>query len=145
MGRTFVSKHGFFQITQKLFLRDGEKFLVLRDKKSGYGDLPGGRMDQNEFYEDWMKSIEREIREELGEDVSITVDQKPFLIHKHRVNEGNHPCIILGYHAKLLKGNIRMSDEHDFMEWVNVKNYNPSPLFTEYMLEAVQVYLKEYA
>jgi 8-oxo-dGTP pyrophosphatase MutT (NUDIX family) len=140
-----VSKHGFFQITQKLFLRDGEMLLVMRDRKSGFGDLPGGRMDEDEFYNDWMISIDREIREELGSEVKIKVNPKPFMFHKHRVNEGNHPCVIIGYHAELISGKIRMSDEHDFMEWVNINNYNPSPLFTEYMLDAVKVYLNEYA
>ncbi|TGL60336.1 NUDIX hydrolase [Leptospira ognonensis] len=140
-----MSKHGFFQITQKLFLRDGDKFLVMRDRKSGLGDLPGGRMDEDEFFEDWYLSIKREIREELGANIEIEVNPKPFLIHKHRVNEGNHPCVIIGYHAKLIKGKIEMSDEHDFMEWVDVKKYDPTPLFTEYMLDAVRVYLKEYA
>ncbi|MCU0823123.1 MAG: NUDIX hydrolase, partial [Leptospira sp.] len=28
-----MSKHGFFQITQKLFLRRGSELLVLRDRK----------------------------------------------------------------------------------------------------------------
>lgn len=140
-----MSKHGFFQITQKLFLRNGDQLLVLRDFKSGLGDLPGGRMDEDEFFQDWIKSIEREVKEELGDDVKVKINPKPFLVHKHKVNEGNHPCVILGYHAEWISGNIKMSTEHDFMEWVNVKTYNPSPLFTEYMLETVELYLKEYA
>lgn len=45
-----MSNHGFFQITQKLFLRDGNQLLVLRDRKSGHGDLPGGRMNEDEFF-----------------------------------------------------------------------------------------------
>lgn len=140
-----MSKHGFFQITQKLFLRDGDLLLVMRDRKSGFGDLPGGRMDEDEFYSDWVLSIQREVSEELGPNVKVDINPKPFLIHKHKVNEGNHPCIILGYHASLVSGQIIMSDEHDFMEWVNVKTYNPSPLFTEYMLDAVSIYLKDNA
>lgn len=140
-----MSKHGFFQITQKLFLRDGNKLLVMRDRKSGFGDLPGGRMDEDEFFDNWMNSIKREIQEELGSEIKVKVDPKPFMIQKHRVNEGNIPCVILGYHAQLESGIIHISDEHDFLEWVDVKNYNPSPLFTEYMLDAVRIYLKEYA
>jgi len=140
-----LSKHGFFQITQKVFLRDGDRLLVMRDKKSGLGDLPGGRMDEHEFFEDWTLSIKREISEELGNDIKIDLNPKPFLIHKHRVNEENVPCIILAYHAKLISGKIQMSDEHDYMEWVDIKNYNPTPLFTEYMLDTISLYLKEHA
>lgn len=140
-----MSKHGFFQITQKVFLRSGDKLLVLRDRKSGYGDLPGGRMDEDEFFEDWMISVHREMREELGDKFLYEVDESPILIHKHRVTEGNHPCIILGYKGIYKEGDITMSDEHDYMEWVDVKSFDPSPLFEDYMLEAVRKYLKDHA
>lgn len=140
-----MSKHGFFQITQKLFLRRGSELLVLRDRKSGLGDLPGGRMNEDEFFGDWIESVKREISEELGDGVDIQIKPEPILIHKHRVNEGNFPCIIIGYVAELKSGELILSDEHDYMEWVDVKSYNPSPLFSEYMLEAVQIYLKKYA
>lgn len=138
-------KHGFFQITQKLFLRHGDTFLVLRDRKSGLGDLPGGRMNEDEFYSDWLESLKREISEEMGDSIQIQLDTEPIFIHKHRVNDGNHPCIIIAYTGKLISGSVNLSDEHDYMEWVDVKSYNPSPLFSEYMLEAVQKYQKEYA
>ncbi|MBM9499288.1 NUDIX hydrolase [Leptospira sp. 201903071] len=140
-----MSKHGFFQITQKLFLRKGDELLILRDRKSGLGDLPGGRMNEDEFYQDWKLSMEREIEEELGSNVQIEVSAKPLFIHKHRVNEGNFPCIIVAYHANFLGGEIRLSEEHDYIAWENVHSYNPSPLFSEYMLDAVNLYLKEYS
>ncbi|EOQ88754.1 hypothetical protein LEP1GSC202_0937 [Leptospira yanagawae serovar Saopaulo str. Sao Paulo = ATCC 700523] len=140
-----MSKHGFFQITQKLFLRDGDLLLVLRDKKSGHGDLPGGRMNEDEFFNDWTESIFREIDEELGSNIKIEVNPVPIFVHKHRVNEGNHPCIIIAYEAKCLEGKVNLSDEHDYMEWVNIQSFDPKKLFSEYMLEAVQLYLKEYA
>ncbi|XDD46308.1 NUDIX domain-containing protein [Leptospira sp. WS39.C2] len=140
-----MSKHGFFQITQKLFLRDGNSLLVLRDQKSGHGDLPGGRMNEDEFFEDWSESISREIKEELGESIKIEVNPVPIFVHKHRVNEGNLPCIIIAYDAKLLAGKVQLSDEHDFMEWVDIKSFDPKKLFSEYMLDAVQLYLTKYA
>ncbi|MCW7468954.1 NUDIX domain-containing protein [Leptospira kanakyensis] len=140
-----MSKHGFFQITQKLFLRNGENLLVLRDRKSGHGDLPGGRMNEDEFFSDWSESIFREVSEELGEQIKIDVSPDPIFIHKHMVNEGNIPCVIVAYTANLLAGDIQLSEEHDFMDWVNIKTFDPSKLFSEYMLEAVQLYLKKYA
>ncbi|AXR69712.1 NUDIX hydrolase [Leptospira mayottensis] len=140
-----MSKHGFFQITQKLFLRKGDELLILRDRKSGLGDLPGGRMNEDEFFEDWNLSMEREIEEELGSQIRIKVFPKPLFVHKHRVNEGNFPCIIIAYHANFLGGEIILSEEHDYIAWKNVLTFEPSPLFTEYMLDAVNLYLKEYA
>lgn len=140
-----MSKHGFFQITQKLFLRDGDRLLVLRDRKSGYGDLPGGRMDEDEFFGDWQESLKRELTEELGEGFTVEIEPEPFLIHKHRVTEGNHPCVIVGYKGRFMGGQFTMSEEHDLMEWVDVRSYDPSPLFEDYMLSAVRKYLREHA
>jgi 8-oxo-dGTP pyrophosphatase MutT (NUDIX family) len=144
-GERVLSKHGFFQITQKVFLRKGNSLLVMKDRKSGFGDLPGGRMDETEFFDDWQVSVRRELEEEMGNKFQYEIEPKPFLIHKHRVTEGNHPCIILGYKGIYRGGEIVLSDEHDFMEWVDINNYKPDSFFEDYMLEAVQIYLKEYA
>jgi 8-oxo-dGTP diphosphatase len=144
-GDKKLSKHGFFQITQKVFLRKGNSLLIMKDRKSGYGDLPGGRMDETEFFEDWMLSVKRELEEEMGKLFQYDIEPRPFLIHKHRVTEGNHPCVIIGYKAIYKGGEIVLSDEHEFMEWVDVNTYKPESFFEDYMLEAVQIYLKEYA
>jgi 8-oxo-dGTP pyrophosphatase MutT (NUDIX family) len=65
-GETNMSEHGFFQITQKAFIRKGNLLLIMKDKKSGEGDLPGGRMNQKEFFENWIDSLKRELQEETG-------------------------------------------------------------------------------
>lgn len=136
--------HGFFQITQKAFIRNGDYLLVLRDKKSGEGDLPGGRMSQDEFFKDWILSLKREITEELGENFLIQIYPDIILVQKHLVTQGNHPCIIFGYHAKYLSGELTISDEHDYYAWVNVHEFKPESLFSEYMLDAVQLYLNRF-
>lgn len=137
-------KHGFFQITQKAFIRKGNLLLVMKDKKSGEGDLPGGRMNEDEFFGDWIESLQRELDEELGSSFSIHIDPEVRLVYKHRVNLGNHPCIILGYDCEYLSGEIQISEEHDFFQWVDVRTYDPSVLFSEYMLEAMQKYLSRF-
>ena len=135
-------KHGLFQITQKVFIRNGNLLLVMKDKKSGAGDLPGGRMNQDEFFLDWMDSLNRELAEELGNNFKVKVNPEPILVHKHLVNDGNHPCVIIGYDAIYEPGEISISEEHDFFKWVDVTNYKPEELFSEYMLDAVNIYLK---
>lgn len=140
-----MSEHGFFQITQKAFIRKGDLLLVMRDRKSGEGDLPGGRMNEDEFFGDWIESLKRELAEELGTGISLNIKEDIILVQKHRVNLGNHPCVILGYHVEYESGEIQISDEHDFLEWVNIKAYKPETLFSEYMLEAVQKYIQKYA
>ncbi len=139
-----MNDHGFFQITQKAFIRNGNYLLVLRDKKSKQGDLPGGRMNQEEFFKDWLDSLKREIQEELGNDFQIQIDSNIILVHKHLVTLGNHPCIILGYHAKYVSGELKISEEHDYWEWVNVYSFQPEKLFSEYMLDAVKLYLNRF-
>lgn len=140
-----MSEHGFFQITQKAFIRRGDELLVMRDRKSGEGDLPGGRMNEDEFFGDWIISLKRELSEELGNNLKLNIREDVILVHKHRVNLGNHPCVILGYEAEYESGELRISDEHDYMEWVNIKTYNPETLFSEYMLEAVKKYINKYS
>ncbi|HMV41102.1 MAG TPA: NUDIX domain-containing protein [Leptospiraceae bacterium] len=140
-----MSKHGLFQITQKVFIRKDDLLLVMKDKKSGAGDLPGGRMNQDEFFGDWMDSLKRELEEELGSEFQVDISPKPILVHKHLVNDGNHPCVIVGYSGVYRSGEISISDEHDFFKWVDVKTYQPDELFSEYMLDAVKLYLKEFA
>ena len=135
-------KHGLFQITQKVFIRNGNLLLVMKDKKSGAGDLPGGRMNQDEFFLDWMDSLNRELAEELGNNFKVKVNPEPILVHKHLVNDGNHPCVIIGYDAIYESGEISISEEHDFFKWVDVTNYKPEELFSEYMLDAANIYLK---
>lgn len=136
------SKHGFFQITQKVFIRNGDYLLVLKDKKSNAGDLPGGRMNQDEFFSDWMDSLKRELIEELGNEFSVDIDPKPILINKHLVTDGNHPCVIIGYNGIYKSGKITISDEHIFYKWVNVNTYDPKELFSEYMLDVMNIYLQ---
>ena len=134
-------KHGFFQITQKVFIRKNNLLLVMKDKKSGQGDLPGGRMNVDEFFQDWLLSVYRELEEELGPEFKIKIEPTPYFIHKHLVNDGNHPCIIIAYTANYISGDIKISDEHDFYKWVDVYSYEANELFSEYMLEAVNLYL----
>jgi 8-oxo-dGTP diphosphatase len=139
-----MSDHGFFQITQKAFIRKGDLLLVMRDKKSGEGDLPGGRMNQNEFFENWIDSLKRELEEELGTSMKLKISEDVVLIHKHRVNLGNYPCVILGYDCEYISGEINISDEHDFFEWVDIKTFKAETFYSEYMLEAVSKYLSRF-
>jgi 8-oxo-dGTP diphosphatase len=141
MGKSNMSEHGFFQITQKAFIRKGNLLLIMKDKKSGEGDLPGGRMDQKEFFEDWIESLKRELQEELGNKIQLKIFPDVILVHKHMVNLGKHPCIILGYDCEYISGEVEISEEHDFFQWVDMESFQPANFFSEYMLEAVQKFL----
>lgn len=130
---------GFFQITLKVFLlRPGAnpEFLVLRDRESQMGDLPGGRLSESEIYEPFKDAIAREMREELGE-VAYRLAEEPAFYFGHRIRNGGHPALGIAFTAEYLGGEIALSDEHDWMAWVPAKTYVPAPLFQEHMLSAV--------
>ena len=76
--------------------------------------------------------------------MKIKISEEVVLIHKHRVNLGNHPCVILGYDCEYISGDIKISDEHDFFEWVDIKTFKPETFYSEYMLEAVSKYLSRF-
>ncbi|MEM7183407.1 MAG: NUDIX domain-containing protein [Spirochaetota bacterium] len=137
-----MNQPGFFQITLKLFLRDGNRLLILRDKNSGQGDLPGGRLTQEEFFADWLVALQRELYEELGANAKYSINTPHFMLHKHLIDDGEHACLWIGYRGSWQGGEIRLSHEHDFMDWVDVTSYDPTTFFRGTSLEAIQEYLQ---
>ncbi|MBL8020206.1 MAG: NUDIX hydrolase [Leptospirales bacterium] len=127
---------GFFQITLKLFLLRGQEMLILRDRDSQLGDLPGGRISADEIYQPFARSLAREIQEELG-DIAYNLEPDPIFLFPHRIQNGNHPALGIAFMASFKSGNIVLSDEHDWMAWVDVQTYIPAPLFKEHLLDAV--------
>ena len=130
-----MNKHGLFQVSQKVFFIKQNQVLVLRDRKSKFGDLPGGRMNQDEFFKNWIESLKREILEELGNKVVYKIYEEPIFVHKHIVEEDNAPCLIISYIGHFIEGELLLSDEHEYYKWVSIKNYNPKEIFTKYMLD----------
>jgi len=128
----------FFQITLKLFLIDADqKLLILRDRASGLGDLPGGRMGRGEIYNSWEKCIHREVHEELGDEIKYTIDKEPLFCFPHYMVSDKCEGLGIAYSGIFLEGNIRLSDEHDYLEWVDPDTYRFETLFKDHMLDAV--------
>jgi 8-oxo-dGTP diphosphatase len=131
---------GFFQITLKVFLLrngpTGREFLVLKDKDSQMGDLPGGRLSESEIDEPFSRAIAREMREELGH-LSYRLEEKPLFYFAHRIRNGGYPALGIAFAAEYETGEVTLSEEHDWMSWENVQTYKPEPLFQEHMLSAV--------
>ena len=131
---------GFFQITLKVFLQRnasaGREFLILKDKDSQMGDLPGGRLSELEIYDPFSAAIAREMREELG-GVDYALEEKPLFYFAHKIRNGGHAALGIAFAAEYLGGEIVLSEEHDWLGWENVQSYNPRPLFQDHMLSAV--------
>jgi 8-oxo-dGTP pyrophosphatase MutT (NUDIX family) len=106
-----------FEVSLKAFIvRDGHALFV-READTGFWELPGGRIDVGEEWQDHTAVLRREISEELGDGVliepgtvSITfVRQRPTdLVFQFLVAR---PC-------RLLSGTPVLSDEHASLQWV---------------------------
>lgn len=134
---------GFFQITLKVLLHRGKEFLVLRDRQSGEGDLPGGRLSPGEIYHPWQESIARELREELGEDLRYKLDDGPLFVEPHWIKNGGHEALAVFFRADYEGGQIVLSDEHDRMAWADPETFQPAEWFSDHLLRSVEKYLKD--
>ena len=146
---------GVFQITPKVFLCCGDRFLVLRDRKARVGDLPGGRFGAGEIYQPWADSVAREINEELGPVIAAATDiaPEPLFYFPHFIQESGYEALGIAYRAQLrlaklpastlsereiLNASVQLSDEHDWFEWVDIRAYDPGALFVDHLQAAVR-------
>jgi NUDIX domain len=140
---------GWFQITLKVFLLreapGGDQLLILKDAEKQIGDLPGGRIAVSELYTPWSDAVRREMSEELGDDLEYELVPEPIFFFAHLVENGGHPAIGFAYRARLKGGTVRLSAEHDWMQWVRLKTYRPDNLFTGHLALAVKRFQTEFA
>jgi 8-oxo-dGTP diphosphatase len=111
-----------YQVSLKAFLRnDKGEVLFLKGLSTGaYAglyDVPGGRIEDDEFAVPLLDILRREIREELGE-VETSIDLRPALVSRDALGGDNGPRIIyLFFEGKFLGGEIKISDEHTGYVW----------------------------
>jgi ADP-ribose pyrophosphatase YjhB (NUDIX family) len=138
-----INKDLYF-VAVKLFIEKDGKLFIFKDKYGDW-DLPGGRIRINEFETPLEKIIERKMREELGEEISYIIG-KPIVFMRHQRNEvdldGQEVRIFaVGFEATLNSGEIKISDMHTKMEWVDIKTFKPEDYFTGGWLNGVEDYL----
>ncbi len=135
-------KNGKFQITLKLLLWDQNFYLLLWDSYTGYGDLPGGRILTEEFY-DFKNAIVREIQEELGKNLKYKINENPIFCFPHFVSKDGEYALTILFEGFFLGGEIQLSDEHHKYEWIHKKE----PLekyFSDTMLYGLEKYFYKY-
>ena len=111
--------HALYQVAPKVHLRreDGKR-LVLIDPQGLY-DFPGGRIDEAEQGGDLRIALRREVREELGTDISYEIgglmcaSTRSFDIPSGRIH-----VLALHHTGRYLGGEPTLSDEHDHYEWL---------------------------
>lgn len=138
-----IDKDTYFVAVKVFLLKDG-KLLILRDN-FGDWDLPGGRIKKDEFDVPLEQIIARKMREELGDDIHYTID-KPIVFMRHERQEaapGNPTVRIfaVGYEGTLTSGEIKTSERHPELLWVDPKDFQPGQYFKGGWLKGVQEYL----
>lgn len=112
-----------FCVGQKAFINKNGKILVLNDPIMGL-DLPGGKIQEKEL--DFKKSLKREVKEETNLEIEVS---DPFITWyyevpkniKHR-NSGKKVYLV-GYKCKYVSGEIKLSDEHNNLMWIDKNSY----------------------
>lgn len=116
-------------LSLKLIVRDKGTILFLHDSDAKNGlDLPGGRVNSEEWKDSLLSTLNREVKEELGEAFKIEIDPKPQHIGIHsqagRFFEDNTPSrtFYALYEGVYKGGDIKLSEEHSGHEWINIKD-----------------------
>lgn len=138
-----MDKDTYF-VAVKVFLEWEGKLLILKDN-FGDWDLPGGRIQKDEFETPLKDIIERKMREELGDDVRYAIG-KPVVFMRHERQEAisGNPMVrifAIGYEGTFEGGEIKTSERHPEFLWVDVKSFKPEEHFKGGWLKGIQEYL----
>lgn len=141
----------FYQVSLKVLLKNQQgEFLLLKarmqDTYGGFYDLPGGRIDAEEFTAPFTDIIKRELGEEV-KNITYTLKPKPIAIARHNLTAAHnfsgkdiHILYVL-FEAFYKGGDILVSDEHEGYIWVDLRKEDPAKYLKSGNLEGVQMYL----
>ncbi len=147
-------KQDFYHVSLKLLLKNSEgHILILKvpeefSSMSGFYDVPGGRIDRDEFATKLESILRREIKEEIG-DVDVHINLNPIavsrgMIHVSRCRDGGKEDIHIFYvffEADFKGGDVRISDEHAGHEWINLAKIDVKKYFMGGILEGIEMFL----
>ena len=129
---------GRFEVTLKMFLVDGDQLLVLHDRASGEGDLPGGRLGADEISGPWQDAIARELVEELGGAARWRVEPEPLFVWPHFFPSTGRYGLGIAFLGAWEGGTVTLSDEHDAWAWLGLDSPQVGDWFHGTMLDAVR-------
>jgi len=134
-----------YQVSLKVFLKDSQgRVLFLGNPIDEFGhadycDLPGGRINVDEFKVSLMDILEREIREELGE-VKTEIDPQPIGYARGplRSSGGDVHVFYVVYQGRFLEGEIKISAEHKDFCWIKPEMIDVTKTFKPEYREAMK-------
>ncbi len=104
-----------FYVGVKAVIKTDKGVLLLRHP-SGYWDMPGGRIDDNELFE---AALKREITEELPDSSDVVIGKQLGTYRLDRDIEADLGLVLVFFEAKAsLPEPVKLSEEHDTLYWV---------------------------
>ena len=97
-------------------MRDGAALVSVRAREPEKGrlDVPGGFLLPGE---DPITGLKREVREELGVEIDVDVEDCISMV-PHRYGEEGDFVLALGFRARLLGGRVVPNDDVEEVRWV---------------------------
>ncbi len=126
-----MQEHAQYLACLKILLRKNDAFLILNTPSDHY-DLPGGKINFNEYDTALAEIISREIKEELGGDIQYQLGG-PLFQYQTFGNRTKRHILITVYEATYLAGEITLSPEHKSYQWLTQSELlaNPSKFKTQ--------------
>lgn len=146
-----TKERDYYQISLKLILKNNQgEILGLKGvdngSYAGFYDLPGGRIDTDEFNTDFSKILDREINEEIG-NITYDLNTKPVAVGRHLVpkamtnSKKEIHILYLFFEAEYIKGDLNISNEHLGYKWFNLQDVELTTYFTSGILEGINMYM----
>ena len=115
---TSLHNHALYQVATKALLYKDNKILVLITP-DGYLDFPGGRVDESERNIPWSEALKRELAEEIGETVTVNIENTLFVSKRQYHKDGaTHYIAAIFFECHYLSGELKLSEEHRNLEWL---------------------------
>lgn len=134
-----------YQVALKVFLKNkNDEILILENpshfENAWYFDVPGGRIDEDEFSTWYEEILRREINEEIWSEVEYSLSMTPVSMWRFQFKQTR--IFMIFFEAQYISGDIEFSEEHASYKWVKFANINLEEYFLSWMLEWVKNYLK---
>ncbi len=130
-----------FDVGLKAFMIKGECLLMVEENGKGLWELPGGRIDVGEENLSDKEILQREIKEELGE--NITFDTANPVSTWVRKLTDNYFVFLVGILCKYKSGEIVLSNEHSSFRWVNKNEWRDLKMADGYP-QAIEKFWENY-
>lgn len=138
-----------YNISLKVFLQNDKwETLILKTPETSTFywkyDLPWGRIDQDEFYTDLLEILDREIKEEVW-NILYDVKTKPVAVSRHKAvhKDRVEDIFYCFYEAKIISGDITVSNEHSDFKWVKLDEIVLEDYFISWILDWTRMYLNK--